>query len=44
MSRSCRRPGTAPACTSANSRIERLDSPQAVERWREFWKGELAGL
>jgi acetyl esterase/lipase len=29
---------------SVNSRIERLDSPQAVERWRVFWKGELAGL
>jgi hypothetical protein len=23
---------------------EGLDSPQAVERWRVFWKGELAGL
>ena len=23
---------------------ERLDSPQAVERWRAFWKGQLAAL
>jgi len=23
---------------------ERLDSPQAVEQWRAFWKRELAGL
>ena len=23
---------------------ERLDSPQAVERWRAFWKEEMAGL
>jgi hypothetical protein len=23
---------------------ERLDSPQAVERWRAFWREELAGL
>jgi uncharacterized protein len=28
---------------SANSRIERLDSPQAVERWRVFWKGNWPG-
>jgi hypothetical protein len=23
---------------------ERLDSPQAVERWRAFWREQLAGL